>query len=263
MYEARQHKDEKSRQIEKNKNRNRNNSSLSIIQSVAPRPYLSYENARKNWIKHNEIKTVKVDNKFQDDHMQSVSIAKAKEMLRKRQNANKNDKKITKSTLIYKDEKVSDLVLTSAKDEANVRAGVFENRQQLSVKFNPVYGSITAYVDDDKHIKTRYSNSVVVSGDWSPEKGEVHVHHYGGEDLQNEDKMNFEYMWHDNTKPILQDKEETIRKLIDMRRFKYNNKNKSFKSNDDTNTLYLEFLRCLSNDREFVEIWETMANKES
>lgn len=53
MYEARQHKDKKSRQVENNKNRNINNSSLSIIQTVRlPRPYLTDEIARKSWIEY-------------------------------------------------------------------------------------------------------------------------------------------------------------------------------------------------------------------
>lgn len=200
MYETRQHKDKKSRQIEKNMNYIRGNSSLSTIQAVW-KQFNSYEDARINWIKSCQINEVIVEEKFKNDHMlPNVNEETAKQQLKKRQNSNKS---IYASTLIDEKEEVSNLIKSSVNNNANARAGVYPKggNQQLRVKFLPAKGSLTAYVDS-KDIKTKSSNSVVVAGNWEPENKRVHVYHYEGDDFKNKgDEMKPMYMWYEGTTP--------------------------------------------------------------
>lgn len=189
MYETRQHKDKVSRRIDGSGRRAITRNGIAIIQLVLKK-YKDDKDARIGWIKNNKVEIVVVEDKFRNDHMLSTStkVGIDKQGVRN----------VKKSTLMDFNEDVSNLVKSSASNYENTESGIHVGMQQLSVKIKPEGGVKT--IEEGK--SQGLSNSgIVVKGNWFPEKGEMHVYHLVGSDLNYTDNMMPVYMWHNDGTP--------------------------------------------------------------
>lgn len=186
MYEARQNKEKVSRRIDGGRVIKRNNIAIQLTLNK----YGTDKEARIGWINNKNVETVVVEDKFRDDHMLSTSTKVGKEK--------QEERGVKISSLIDANEDVPKLVKESSKNDDNTVSDIFNGMQQLSVKIEPKRGVKTI---DNGSSKGLSKSEIVVKGNWIPEKGEMHVYHYDGNNFKNADKMKPEYMWCDGNKP--------------------------------------------------------------